>query len=487
MNRFRLFVLVLLSVFIVSCSTVTTEISKPPAKEVPSDRTIFAKDVWLGIVGRDTPFGVEVTDIYINSSAKDTGVKKNDVLIEIDNKNVSNIDDVLSVLGQKESGNMFNIKVSRHEETIEIVDSVSKTQTTISKEDFLKKYQGFKDEGKPGERMEFTVQKKAETKELTVTLTTPPERFHLIEPPQPVTEPKPEIKDGKKAGWMGISMGPVKGLAKMGMDKEQGGIKINSVSPASPAEKGGLKTGDIVISYDGNTFSGEEPKYQEKMAEHIKSVGSGGVVALTVLRAADEIVLMINDKKEPTEADKVTDVINNLKVGDRMKAGITRNIKNISLKITLGTRMAASDKPEIEPETNEKIHPELVDYTTPIEILTQKILSHTNITDKYEDLLKRYSDDQKNADDFRLRDMRYLERDPFKIPKICDDLIVAIRNNVSTYDNDGLLETISARLDEVIFGEDITPVKLKAGLTLEEHCKQIEELLTRAEKYRKEA
>ena len=216
----------------------------------------------------------------------------------------------------------------------------------------------------------------------------------------------------------------------MGMDKEQGGIKINSVSPASPAEQGGLKTGDIVVSYDGNTFLGEQTKYHEKMAEYIKAVGSGGIVSLNVLRAADDIDLMINDKKELTESDKVTDIINNLKVGDLMRAGITRSVRNLALRITLGTRMASGGKSDIEPEPNDQIHPELVDYTTSIEILAKRIISDTGITDKYEDLLKRYSDDQKGADDFRLCDMRYLQRDPFKIPKICDDLIAGLNNGI---------------------------------------------------------
>ena len=542
MIRFRLFALIALLAFITSCTTTITEIPKEPAKAMPTNRTIFTKDAWVGIVGKDVASGVEVTDVYVNSPAKEAGIKKDDIIVACDGNKITNIESLLSVISQKKAGDTLKIKAFRQTETIEIIDpirdsgsakaeplvsesdakikpnadkvpdlsnktnnisngagSISKTTTTVSKEEFLKKYQGFKDGGNPGDKMEFTALKKIEEKEFTVTLTSTPEKFHLIEPPKPPTEPKPEIKGGKKAGWMGISMGPVKGLATMGMAKEQGGIKINSVSPASPAEKGGLKTGDIVISYDGNTFSGEEPKYQEKMAEHIKAVGSGGIVSLTVLRAADEIDLMINDKKELTESDKVTDVINNLKVGDMMKAGITRNIKNISLKITLGTRMAASDKPEVEPETNDQIHPELVDYTTPIEQLAKRIISDTNITDKYEDLLKRYSDDQKGADDFRLRDMRYLQRDPFKIPKVCDTLLGDLQKVITDSDLGNMLDVIMSELDEKVdSGYDISlttklpsstifKARLKTGISLQEHCEQLLKLFEEAEEFRKRA
>ncbi|MBI5779612.1 MAG: PDZ domain-containing protein [Planctomycetes bacterium] len=512
MNKYTLFALIVLAAFITSCTTITTEIPKAPAKVVvPTDRTIFTKDAWLGIVGKPVANGVEVTDIYVNSSAKESGIKKGDIIVGCDGIvfddgiKIANIESLLSAISQKKAGDAFKIKALRQAEIIEIINSISNTTMAISKEEFLKKYQGFKDGGNPGDKMEFTALKKIEDKEFTVTLGSEPNKFHLIEPSKPPTEPKPEIKDGKKAGWMGISMGPVKGLATMGMAREQGGIKINSVSPASPAEQGGLKTGDIVISYDGNTFSGEEPKYQEKMAEHIKAVGSGGIVSLNILRAADEIELMINDKKEPTESDpakaggemkdsvspsNITDVINNLKVGDVMKAGITRNIKNISLKITLGTRMAASDKPEVEPETNDQIHPELMDYTTPIEQLAKRIISDTNITDKYEDLLKRYSDDQKNADDFRLRDMRYLQRDPFKIPNICDTLIDNLQKTITYYE--WTLVKVIDELDEGIVlcsrgGRGPFTPELKTGISLQEQCNQIEELLKRAEGYRKRA
>jgi membrane-associated protease RseP (regulator of RpoE activity) len=491
MNKYKLFLLGSLAAFITSCTTVTTEIPKPPAKAVPTDRTIFTKDAWLGIVGKSVFNGAEVVDIYGNSpclpvgtAAKDAVIKKGDVIVEADGRKITDTESLLAVISRTKAGDALKIKALRQAETIEIINSISNTTTVISKEDFLKKYQKFKDDGNSGDKMEFTALKKIDEKEFTVILSSPPKKFHLIEPPNPPTEPKPEIKDGKKAGWMGISMSPVKGVDKMGMAKEQGGIKINSVSPASPAEQGGLKTGDIVVSYDGNTFSGEQTKYREKMAEYIKAVGSGGIVSLNILRAADEIDLMINDKREPTEADKVTDVINNLKVGDMIKAGITRNIQKLALQVILGTRMVAAEKPDMEPETNDQIHPELVDYTTPIEQLAKRIISDTGITDKYEDLLKRYNDDEKGADDFRLRDLRYMHRDPFKIPMICDGLIDDIQVEVGRNDVRAMMDVVVSKLDE---RPEVVDPQLKTGLSLQEHGAQLLSMLEKADGFRARA
>lgn len=487
MNKYKLFLLVSLVAFVASCSAIP--------KEIPKVRTIISsarpsdgKDAWLGIVGKPAANGVEVTDLYVNSPVSQSalfstgdrrvGIKKGDIIIECDSKKIVDTESLLSAISQKKDGDTIKIKFVRQEETIEIIDSVSKTQTTVSKEEFLKKYQGFREGNNPGDKMEFTVRKKSVVKELTVALISPPKTFHLIAPPEP---PKPELRGDKKAGWMGISMGPVKDLTKMGMEKGQGGIKINSVSPSSPAEKGGLKTGDIVIAYDGKTFSGEESEYLEKISEHIKSVGSGGIVALTVLRFVNDINLSINNKNEPIEADKVTDVINNLRTGDLMKTEIVRNIRKLELKITLGTRMIATNKEQSEPEPNDKIHPELADYTTPIEVLTKKIISDTGITDKYKDLLKRYSDDEKGGDDFRLRDMRYLHRDPFKIPKVCDDLIDNLKNSITTTDLWNTMGVVISKLDEpdtrliCAFSEEATEitVELTTGISLQRHCEQL--------------
>ena len=484
MNRYTLFALITLVAFITSCTTITTEIPKAPAKAVPASQTIFTKNAWLGMVGKNVTNGVEVADIYVNSPARDAGISKGDVIIASNGRTITNTESFLSAISRAKANDEVTLKVLRQEETIEIIDPASKTTTTVSKEYFLKKHQSFKDDGKPGDRMEFTALKKTVTKELAITLAYAPGNFHLIPPPKPLEEPQPEVKNGKKAGWMGVSMSPVKGLAKMGMGKDQGGIKINSISHLSPAEKAGLKTGDIVIIYDNNIFSGEESKYQDQMAEHIKSVGSGGIVSVTVLRAMDEIDLMINGKKELTEAEKIVDSINSLKDGDLMKAGITRSIKELELPVTLGTRMAAGEKPDVEPETNDQIHPELKDYTMPIEILAKRIISDTNITDKYEDLLKRYSEDQKWDDGMRIPNMRYMHRDPFKIPVICDTLLDDLQRYITANDLWAMMGVVISELDDDSYE---FRTKLKTGISLQEHCQQLSELLDEAEAERKRA
>lgn len=63
-----------------------------------------------------------------------------------------------------------------------------------------------------------------------------------------------QIKDGKKVrrGWIGVTIQDMdENTAKaLGMEKPQGAL-IGSVMPGEPADKGGVKAGDVVISVQG--------------------------------------------------------------------------------------------------------------------------------------------------------------------------------------------------------------------------------------------
>ncbi|MBI4711766.1 MAG: PDZ domain-containing protein [Planctomycetes bacterium] len=452
--------LILLAMLISSCATIPTQ---PTTK--PEAQTLYTETgAWIGLVGKDSIKGIEIIDIYFNSPAQQASVKKGDIIVGCNNRKTTNTQELLATLQTQKPDDTVKIKLTRIEEQVTVISGTE--TTTITLDEFNKKYQDFIDKGSPPDKLTFTAGKKEVIKELDVKLATAPKVFRKVAPP---SEPKPEMRGEKKAGWMGISMEPVKDLTKFGVQSSEfggplghpvGGLKISSVSPSSPAEKGGLKVQDIVLKYDGNGFEGDDSKYREKMADYIKEKGSGAEITLTVLRVIDDAVI--------TPPQKSDDIIK-----------------------TVETRMTTPDTKTEDPEPNDKIHPELTSYTTPIEILARQIMTATNITDKsveipplmagYDDLIKRYTDDQKWDDGFRISDMRYMHRDPFKIPKICDDFLYDLVTKHPP------LDTIIRRLDEPITDDNVAPVELETGISLEEHCDQLEKLLETADKYRREA
>jgi len=60
-------------------------------------------------------------------------------------------------------------------------------------------------------------------------------------------------------GWLGIEMQPLdKALAEALGLKDNNGVLVNKVLKGSPAEKGGLKSGDVILEAAGNTITGME-------------------------------------------------------------------------------------------------------------------------------------------------------------------------------------------------------------------------------------
>ncbi len=65
------------------------------------------------------------------------------------------------------------------------------------------------------------------------------------------------IKHGKVVrGWLGVSIQPVTAdLAKQFALKEENGVLVGDVTEDSPAEKAGIKRGDVIVEYNGSPIS----------------------------------------------------------------------------------------------------------------------------------------------------------------------------------------------------------------------------------------
>lgn len=89
------------------------------------------------------------------------------------------------------------------------------------------------------------------------------------------------IKNGEvERGWLGVdiqSLTPE--LAKTFKTTSQKGVLVNKVIPETPASKGGLKQGDIIVLFDGDVVT--SPKELQKMAAFSKI---GKTIEIKVLR-----------------------------------------------------------------------------------------------------------------------------------------------------------------------------------------------------------
>ena len=128
-------------------------------------------------------------------------------------------------------------------------------------------------------------------------------------PVNTVLEIKEKILDQGRIerGWMGITMQPLnRDLAEYYGIPERSGIIVNSVFEDSPAEKAGIKVGDIIYAFDGNQVECED---EEDTKEFIRMVARTRVnkkVRIDVIRQGKPKTITVKIGEQPeVEPDEI--------------------------------------------------------------------------------------------------------------------------------------------------------------------------------------
>jgi serine protease Do len=116
-----------------------------------------------------------------------------------------------------------------------------------------------------------------------------------------VKELLPELKSKGKVtrGWLGVSIQQVTPdiAASLGLDKSAG-VLVSSVGDGTPAEKAGIKVGDVIIEYNGETI-----KHSSELPLLVARTKVGQTVPLKVFRSKKEIGLSAT--VEELEVDEI--------------------------------------------------------------------------------------------------------------------------------------------------------------------------------------
>ena len=106
-----------------------------------------------------------------------------------------------------------------------------------------------------------------------------------------------------RPGFVGITMKSVK-LAEE--DGNAGyGVEIQAISPDTPAEKAGLRAGDIIVELDGESWS--KPDAQNEFARKVGEKFGGDTIELTILRSGQKSELELELAPRPWSAGTYTD------------------------------------------------------------------------------------------------------------------------------------------------------------------------------------
>ncbi|HBO84671.1 MAG TPA: peptidase, partial [Deltaproteobacteria bacterium] len=147
-------------------------------------------------------------------------------------------------------------------------------------------------------------------------------------------------------GWIGVSIQDVTPeLAQSFGLKERYGALVSSVSKGDPAEKGGIKSGDIIVEFDS-----KEIKEVNDLPKTVAVTSPGKTVKVKVIRDGKEKIVSVTvstmkDDVEAAEREEKEDAAPEKKIGMAVQ-GITPDIaRRYGLKDAEGV-IVVNVKPE---------------------------------------------------------------------------------------------------------------------------------------------
>lgn len=166
--------------------------------------------------------GVLITDVSDGGPAEIAGLKEGDVILSLDGRKMENENQFRQFLGEKKPGDIVKIEVLRN-------NRKRTFKVTL------------------GDRSDFEAAAPG-----------PPSIPRLRAPdiPKALTPAYPA------EGFLGVSIGDLSDEQKERYDLE-GGASVEEVTEGTPAEKAGLKEGDIITAFDGKPVADGEDLYQK--------------------------------------------------------------------------------------------------------------------------------------------------------------------------------------------------------------------------------
>lgn len=212
----------------------------------------------------------------------------------------------------------------------------------------------------------------------------------------------------RRPGYLGVYMEAASRAGK-------GAVRLSLVVPNSPAEKGGLRSGDLVLGIGGGLFEESREKVLECFKAFLKGKSAGDMIRLTVERVETSASWSLDGRrKEVFRGSRLPDLDRLLegKSESSLRLSAQRGKRVLTVTVILGEK--ASRKLQVLPE-NKGLCPKLEAQTSVEEELIARCLSVPQIEEAYRGVLARFEEDETNDDAFRLKVIRYLHRDPKKL------------------------------------------------------------------------
>ncbi len=189
--------------------------------------------------------GVLIQDVLPDSPASQAGLKKHDIILEIDKSACKTSKDVTKKLSTMKPDQEIQLKISRGGKTLDLKAKLS--------------------------------------------------RFHEVE------APKKKVVKKKKKGFLGIQFQPIPEILSLHLKIQPGhGVLVTSVLPKSAADKAGLKTNDLILGVQPvGKKTKNKPVKVNNLADRISHMVEGDEVILETIQAGERKDLKVKLSARP--------------------------------------------------------------------------------------------------------------------------------------------------------------------------------------------
>jgi membrane-associated protease RseP (regulator of RpoE activity) len=245
-----------------------TPAAAPPAPPPPPQPPHQQRGAWLGVVvssdDEQEGKGARIEDVEEDSPADAAGLRRGDRILEIDGKSVDDAYDVRHGIGRMNPGDSIRILIDRDGDEKTLTATLADRPGRRAPRAFMW-HQGDEgdDEGNPpgdhpGHHAEF-------------------------------------FSFGGSRTWLGVDVQPMsEELRSYFKAPRDMGVLVNKVMDGTPAERAGLKAGDVIIGVDGKDVSD-----QGDISRALSSRDAGDEVGLKIMRDGSERTLQVKLEERP--------------------------------------------------------------------------------------------------------------------------------------------------------------------------------------------
>jgi serine protease Do len=118
------------------------------------------------------------------------------------------------------------------------------------------------------------------------------------------------------------------------------GVRLTAVTPSSPAEKAGLKEGDLLLKLDGRVINASRPEDSEVLPELIRAYPVDATIEFDAIRAGQPVKLSVKLEKRPQDDNELPEYkddrfefsARDLSKARRVSANIGDAVKGVSIE-----------------------------------------------------------------------------------------------------------------------------------------------------------